>query len=166
MNLITLRRLSRLEKRMASDRRKWRFSDASLDCFVLGIELPNSGAPEYVRDGLREARGRGRIYPTGMIGVGRPILKRRCEQSRCATAGLYPRERRTLLLHPIESATPRSCEPPTSASPPSALRTPPPLECQLRPAPRSVRTRVTDTRVKNLVCDNANRQSKRPTTPI
>jgi hypothetical protein len=45
MNLITRWRLCRLEKRMAFDRRKWRFSDASFDCFALGIELPKSLDP-------------------------------------------------------------------------------------------------------------------------
>jgi hypothetical protein len=53
------------------------FCDASLDCFVLGIELPKSSepAPEYGRDGLREANAAWPDLPTGTIGAGRPIPK-------------------------------------------------------------------------------------------
>ena len=53
------------------------FCDASLDCFVLGIELPKSSepAPEYGRDGLRDSIDSWPELPTGTIGVGRPIPK-------------------------------------------------------------------------------------------
>jgi hypothetical protein len=53
------------------------FCDASLDCFVLGIELPKSSepAPEYGRDGLRDSIDSWPDLPTGTIGVGRPIPK-------------------------------------------------------------------------------------------
>jgi hypothetical protein len=53
------------------------FCDASLDCFVLGIELPKSSepAPEYGRDGLREANDAWPDLPKGTIGAGRPIPK-------------------------------------------------------------------------------------------
>src|SRR5262249_53954045 len=95
-NLISRRRLSRLEKRMASDQRKSRFSDASPNCFVLGIESPNSGAPEYVRYGLREARGGGRIYPTGLTGAG---LRRAPARVPCRG-----REGGVLLLSRVDSA--------------------------------------------------------------
>src|SRR6266700_2691300 len=48
------------------------FWDASLDCFVLGIELPKSSepAPEYGRDGLREANDAWTDLPKGTIGAG------------------------------------------------------------------------------------------------
>ena len=53
------------------------FCEASLDCYVLGIELPKSSepAPEYGRDGLREAWDSWPDLPTGTIGAGRPIPK-------------------------------------------------------------------------------------------
>jgi len=53
------------------------FCDASLDCFVLGIDLPKSSepAPEYGRDGLRDSIDSWPELPTGTIGVGRPIPK-------------------------------------------------------------------------------------------
>ena len=51
------------------------FCAASLDCYVLGVELPKSSEPEsqYGRDGLREARDSWPDLPTGTIGAGRPI---------------------------------------------------------------------------------------------
>ena len=51
------------------------FCAASLDCHVLGVELPKSSEPEsqYGRDGLREARDAWPDLPTGTIGAGRPI---------------------------------------------------------------------------------------------
>jgi hypothetical protein len=51
------------------------FCDASLDCCLLGIELPKSSepAPEYGRDGLREGRDSWPDLPKGTIGAGRPI---------------------------------------------------------------------------------------------
>ena len=53
------------------------FCDASLDCFVLGIDLPKSSepAPEYGRDGLRDSIDSWPDLPTGTIGGGRPIPK-------------------------------------------------------------------------------------------
>jgi hypothetical protein len=53
------------------------FCKASLDCFVLGIELPKSSEPwrEYGRDGLREADDAWPDLPKGTIGAGRPIPK-------------------------------------------------------------------------------------------
>jgi hypothetical protein len=52
------------------------FCMASLDCFVLGIELPKSSepAPECGRDGLRDMKSWPDL-PTGTIGAGRPIPK-------------------------------------------------------------------------------------------
>jgi hypothetical protein len=51
------------------------FCTASVDCSVLGIDLPKSSEPEpqYGRDGLREARDSWPDLPTGKIGAGRPI---------------------------------------------------------------------------------------------
>src|SRR5262249_6707596 len=53
------------------------FCDASLDCFLLGIELPKSSepAPEYGRDGLREADDAWPDLPKGTIGAGPPLPK-------------------------------------------------------------------------------------------
>ena len=53
------------------------FCMASLDCFVLGIELPKSSepAPEYGRDGLRDSIDSWPDLPTGTIGAGRSIPK-------------------------------------------------------------------------------------------
>jgi len=52
-----------------------RFCMASLDCFVLGIELPKSSepAPECGRDGLRDMKSWPDLPTT--IGAGRPIPK-------------------------------------------------------------------------------------------
>jgi hypothetical protein len=52
------------------------FCMASLDCSVLGIELPKSSepAPECGRDGLRDMKSWPDL-PTGTIGAGRPIPK-------------------------------------------------------------------------------------------
>jgi hypothetical protein len=51
------------------------FCYASIDCFLLGIELPKSSepAPEYGRDGLREANDAWPDLPKGTVGAGRPI---------------------------------------------------------------------------------------------
>jgi hypothetical protein len=53
------------------------FCDASIDCFLLGIELPKSSepAPEYGRDGLREADDAWPDLPKGTIGAGPPLPK-------------------------------------------------------------------------------------------
>jgi len=53
------------------------FCMASLDCFVLGIELPKSqeAAPEYGRDGLRDSINSWPDLPSGTVGAGRPIPK-------------------------------------------------------------------------------------------
>jgi hypothetical protein len=53
------------------------FCMASLDCFVLGIELPKNSepAPEYGRDGLRDHMHAWPDLPTGTIGAGGPIPK-------------------------------------------------------------------------------------------
>jgi hypothetical protein len=53
------------------------FCSAWRDCFVLGFELPKSSepAPEYGRDGLREARDAWPDLPKGTIGAGHPIPK-------------------------------------------------------------------------------------------
>jgi hypothetical protein len=52
------------------------FCGASLDCVLLGIELPKSSepAPQYGRDGLRVSWSWPDL-PTGTIGAGRPIPK-------------------------------------------------------------------------------------------
>jgi hypothetical protein len=51
------------------------FCHASVDCFLLGIELPKSSepAPQYGRDGLREAGDSWPDLPKGTIGAGRHI---------------------------------------------------------------------------------------------
>src|SRR5262249_44022349 len=53
------------------------FCNASIDCFLLGIELPKSSepTPEYGRDGLREAYDAWPDLPKGTIGAGPPIPK-------------------------------------------------------------------------------------------
>src|SRR5262249_7480187 len=53
------------------------FCIVSLDCYLLGIELPKSSepTPAYGRDGLREASGAWPDLPKGTIGAGRPIPK-------------------------------------------------------------------------------------------
>jgi len=53
------------------------FCMASVDCFILGIELPQSSepAPEYARDGLRDHIDSWPDLPTGTIGAGRSIPK-------------------------------------------------------------------------------------------
>jgi hypothetical protein len=53
------------------------FCHASVDCFLLGIELPKSSepAPQYGRDGLREAYDAWPDLPKGTIGAGHPIPK-------------------------------------------------------------------------------------------
>src|SRR5262245_40392191 len=53
------------------------FCSASLDCFLLGIELPKSSepGPAYGRDGLRETCDAWPELPTGTIGAGRPLPK-------------------------------------------------------------------------------------------
>jgi len=48
------------------------FCDASLDCFLLGIELPKSSEPAPHRDGLRVSWP---DLPTGTIGAGPPMPK-------------------------------------------------------------------------------------------
>jgi hypothetical protein len=51
------------------------FCHASVDCCLLGIELPKSSepAPQYGRDGHREAWDAWPELPKGTIGAGRPI---------------------------------------------------------------------------------------------
>src|SRR5262245_7093285 len=53
------------------------FCYARLDCFLLGIELQESSepAPEYGRDGLREAWDAWPELPKGPIGAGPPMPK-------------------------------------------------------------------------------------------
>jgi hypothetical protein len=53
------------------------FCNASVDCFVLGIELPKSSepAPQYGRDGHREAWEAWPELPKGTVGAGCPIPK-------------------------------------------------------------------------------------------
>ncbi len=53
------------------------FCNASVDCFVLGIELPKSSepAPAYGRDRLRDASDAWPDLPKGTIGAGYPIPK-------------------------------------------------------------------------------------------
>jgi hypothetical protein len=53
------------------------FCHASVDCCLLGIELPKSSepAPQYGRDGLREANDAWPDLPKGTIGAGRPMPK-------------------------------------------------------------------------------------------
>jgi hypothetical protein len=53
------------------------FCFASIDCLLLGIELPKSSepAPQYGHDGHRDAWDSWPDLPTGTIGAGRPIPK-------------------------------------------------------------------------------------------
>ena len=53
------------------------FCHASVDCCLLGIELPKSSepAPQYGRDGLREAWDSWPDLPKGTVSAGRPIPK-------------------------------------------------------------------------------------------
>jgi hypothetical protein len=60
--------------RVFSSAPSWLLYYASLDCFLLGIELPKSSepVPEYGLDGLRDSWPN---LPTGTIGAGPPLPK-------------------------------------------------------------------------------------------